>query len=235
MKICKRCLNTMPDDAIFCNQCGGELIDLEGQTVCKNCNALNDPGVNFCKSCGAPLNENTSKKEQVEEIGSIEEVEKGYDKRVKNMAKKIGISAYLGAILTLAAFVILFLSVAKHGSVYNYIKYMQGNQYCLGLYLNIWLLDVYALFIVTGGLFVISLIRIITFKRIVHPLVITLSIAYILAVILLWFSYIYCKVGIEPTALLNAIKSSWDYVLISVISVINLVVQLVINPKEIVV
>lgn len=64
--ICPNCSTELPDDAVFCDQCGSSLSAgglgaapsaPAGEIACPQCGAPAIPGEAFCDSCGAPLEE----------------------------------------------------------------------------------------------------------------------------------------------------------------------------------
>ena len=48
---CPKCQFDNPDDARFCNECGGEL-----KLICSKCSKANPPNSKFCNACGHNLN-----------------------------------------------------------------------------------------------------------------------------------------------------------------------------------
>ena len=56
MRTCAKCQHVNPDDAKFCEECGGPLGVLPRE-YCKECGTLNHPGLKFCGECGAKLAE----------------------------------------------------------------------------------------------------------------------------------------------------------------------------------
>ena len=53
---CVVCKTVNPDDARFCESCGGKLGELPRE-YCEACCTLNPPGLKFCGECGAKLKE----------------------------------------------------------------------------------------------------------------------------------------------------------------------------------
>ena len=59
MRICPSCQAELPDDAIFCDQCGARVAEAPAPEQelerCPQCGAPVTPGELFCGNCGAPL------------------------------------------------------------------------------------------------------------------------------------------------------------------------------------
>lgn len=55
-RTCAQCQHVNPDDAKFCEECGGPLGVLPRE-YCKECGTLNHQGLKFCGECGAKLPE----------------------------------------------------------------------------------------------------------------------------------------------------------------------------------
>ena len=53
---CVACKTVNPEDAKFCETCGGKLGELPRE-YCEACCTLNQPGLKFCGECGAKLKE----------------------------------------------------------------------------------------------------------------------------------------------------------------------------------
>ena len=56
MRTCAKCKHVNPDDAKFCEECGGPLGVLPRE-YCRECGTLNHQGLKFCGECGAKLAE----------------------------------------------------------------------------------------------------------------------------------------------------------------------------------
>ena len=55
-RTCFLCKTVNPDDAKFCESCGGKLGELPRE-YCEACCTVNPPGLKFCGECGAKLKE----------------------------------------------------------------------------------------------------------------------------------------------------------------------------------
>ena len=55
MQICPHCGTENRPDAIFCRECGKELLDEAEEHRCPNCDGLLDGDEKFCPYCGKPL------------------------------------------------------------------------------------------------------------------------------------------------------------------------------------
>ena len=69
---CKNCKSEIPDDSIFCQECGAKVErDDEGPKTCPKCGNAVEEGDMFCMACGEPL----SGEERPEQIVLDERIE----------------------------------------------------------------------------------------------------------------------------------------------------------------